>query len=131
MFKECLAISQLYVAAKNPPVCGFSVFNNPLFSQCTLFVPEEALTAYKSADTWKEFLHIEAYSDSGIEDISAEEISIQSIGGRIMLSEECQLEVFSLNSFAVYRGVSQQISDLAPGVYFVRIGNKTQKVMVR
>ena len=45
--------------ANIPPVCGSGVFDNIDKATCSLNVPEEALSAYLTADGWKDFVNIQ------------------------------------------------------------------------
>ncbi len=53
-FMDCTAITKLYCKAVNPPKLGsymlYNNHNNPI-----IYVPTESVTAYKSANSWKEF----------------------------------------------------------------------------
>ena len=60
-FKDCTNLKQLCVYATTPPRLvenGTNIFSSTNYENCTLYVPESALEAYKAADGWKNFKNI-------------------------------------------------------------------------
>lgn len=61
-FKDCTNLKQLCVYATTPPrlveTTGTNIFSSTNYENCTLYVPESALEAYKAADGWKNFKNI-------------------------------------------------------------------------
>ena len=57
-FSGCIGLTSITCEATTPPSCGSGVFKNIDKTACTLYVPEESIEAYKSADQWKDFSNI-------------------------------------------------------------------------
>ena len=55
-FIYCSGLTEMYCLASTPPSVGSSVFKGCY--SATLYVPEEAVNAYRSADGWKAFANI-------------------------------------------------------------------------
>ena len=69
-FDGCTGLTEVISLNPTPPACSSSsVFDSGIYSTAKLSVPESSVSAYKSADVWKEFYNIEA----GINDVVADE----------------------------------------------------------
>lgn len=58
------SLSQIYVAAAEPPTCTRDPFDFVEKSVCELYVSEGSLEDYKSAEVWKEFYTIKTFDPS-------------------------------------------------------------------
>lgn len=58
-FSGCTALKKLVSKTAVPPVCGSQALDDINKWECTLYVPQESLDAYKSAAQWKEFFFLE------------------------------------------------------------------------
>ncbi len=59
VFKNCTNLKTLYVCATEPPTLeDDEIFSTTNYSNCTLYVPEGSVDAYKGADYWKNFTNI-------------------------------------------------------------------------
>lgn len=66
-FFGCAKLSTIDCHATTPPVCANAdVFADVDKATCKLYVPAEAIDAYKTADVWKDFFSIEATSVNSI-----------------------------------------------------------------
>ena len=83
---------------------------------CTLHVLPEYLEAYQQAKGWKDFTNIvgDLTEESGIEEVSIDEFD-----------RGLPMEVYNMNGVKVVN----DLDDLSSGVYIVRQGNKTAKVI--
>ncbi len=84
IWEESAKLNAIYCHATTPPVCAdANVFNNISKTTCKLFVPGNAIDAYKAADVWKDFFNIEV---SGINSITRASSSdaIYDLQGRPM-----------------------------------------------
>ena len=85
-FDGCTGLSEIISLNPTPPSCsGSSVFSSGIYSKAKLGVPEGSVSAYKSAEVWKEFYNIEA----GINDVVADEavateVARYDIDGRLL-----------------------------------------------
>lgn len=58
-FSDCTGMKKLVSKTAVPPVCGPQALDDINKWECTLYVPQESLDAYKSAAQWKEFFFLE------------------------------------------------------------------------
>ena len=105
-FKKCYSLSEFHVNAPVPPTCKDNVLAPINKETCILYVPEASIDAYRQAEGWKEFKHIEVYSASGIEQMATEAPA-------------------SSDTYDIY---GRQVSEPQPGTLYLR-GNR--KVLVR
>ena len=54
-FADCSSMTKIHSNAITPPICGISAFERINTSSCELIVPNEAISAYQTADQWKDF----------------------------------------------------------------------------
>ena len=88
-------------------------------SEGALYVPDGSVDAYKAAPVWKEFAEIKPISSySGIQDVTD-------------IANGSKLVVFNTQGVKVYEGDKDSMAALAPGIYIVRQGNKTVKILVK
>jgi len=57
-FYNCSGLSEIINYATTPQVINANVFENVNKNTCTLYVPSASLTAYSTANVWKEFFNI-------------------------------------------------------------------------
>ena len=57
-FSDCTAMTRLESHANTPPTCGSQSLDDINKWNCQLYVPETSLSAYQSADQWKDFFFI-------------------------------------------------------------------------
>lgn len=86
-----------------------------------LYVPEGTKELYEESNFGKMFWSIEEETFSGIESISSEDSDINAA---------LPVEVFNPAGIRVYSGVYSD-AELPKGVYVVRQGEKSKKVMVK
>lgn len=60
IFLGCSSLTTIYSLNPIPPQAYYKSFVSSIYGNATLYVPEEALTAYKKAECWKEFQHIQS-----------------------------------------------------------------------
>ena len=113
-FYYCSGLSSVISLSTTPPMCGGTdVFGYVSVENITLEVPSVSVSLYQSADTWKDFGTIKAYSSasrsesSGIDDI---------------LADGDEVEYYNL------QGV--RVMNPEKGIYIKRQGGKTSKVVL-
>ena len=61
-FLNCDSLHTIVCKALVPPLCSHDIFkdafDNAVKSNCTLFVPDDSITAYQAAEEWKDFYNI-------------------------------------------------------------------------
>ena len=85
-FSDCTALIKLSSKATTPPACGTQALDDINKWNCELIVPDDAISAYQTADQWKEFFFI---SPNKIDEITtnvndAIEIARYDIHGRLL-----------------------------------------------
>lgn len=110
-------LKYVYSQNQTPPAVDKYVFDS---YDATLYVPEGCRATYWSHPVWSKFNKIEETDFSGINDIEADDVS------------NLPAEYYNLNGIKVAVGApGEQSSGLAPGIYIVRRGSKTEKVLIR
>ncbi|MCH5310034.1 MAG: leucine-rich repeat domain-containing protein [Prevotella sp.] len=68
-FIDCRALTTLYSLNTTPPNIKFDTFDDRHYNEVDVYVPQEALEAYQSANVWKNFKNLHAISATEIEGI--------------------------------------------------------------
>ena len=63
-FLMCYKLSEIYVNSPVPPICRNNDLKPINKETCILYVPEAYIDAYRQAEGWKEFKHIEVNPDA-------------------------------------------------------------------
>lgn len=137
-FWSCSAMKSLTSRNSIPPVCGNDVFVSVDKRKCTLFVPEASIESYKNAPQWKDFFQISSNIPLGINDINGGQFGgfeIETVGGnalRIGGAEGRGVEVYGVDGRCEWRTGSYDgvAVELTPGMYIVRVGGHSVKVML-
>ena len=121
-------VKDFVIEATNPDeyelALGADVFAGCDLSEATLYVPAEALDAYKAAAQWSAFGNFATLQDapapemSGVEDIIAD-------GEADGFDSNAPVEYYNLN------GIRVSGENLQPGIYILRQGTKTAKILVK
>ena len=106
-------LTSLTNKAVAPQTISYDVFqinhSKAIYNTCTLYVPQESLETYKSAENWKEFYRIEALM-SGVDDIDADEVTV----------------------VAIYKLDGTKVDEPTNGVNILKMSNgTTRKVIIR
>lgn len=136
MGKNAMALflpAEMYCGVWTPPVCDGGPFVREVYANTRLYVPEGSERIYMETSPWSEFIYINPYHYSGVGDITDEgDMSIVARGGVLSISvaTSCVIEVYAADGRQVYAGTGS--CELTPGrgVYIVRAGNQTRKVML-
>lgn len=65
-------MTKVYSFNVTPPSASYDKSADEMYRNATLYVPNEALEAYKNAKGWKEFLNIKGFDPTGINGIEAD-----------------------------------------------------------
>ena len=71
-FSDCNNVTKILTSALIPPTCGTQALDDINKWNCTLYVPNEAKSAYIAAEQWREFFFVEDLP-LGIDDVVANE----------------------------------------------------------
>lgn len=107
-------------------------WNDEVYTQATLYVPKGSVQAYKEAPEWKRFTKIEEIGSGSVSSIESNELKISADYGMIHISgvETPQVEVYNAAGTKVYSGRSNSIQIDAKGLYIVKCGKVTAKVLI-
>ena len=115
-FGGCPKLESVKMFGEVPPTAFDNTFSN---YDATLYVPVGASNTYRAADVWQNFSLIEEFETTGIEDINAiadKEVTVYTTSGTLVLR------------VPNYNG---EPLPLPTGVYVVRTGNASKKVVVK
>ncbi len=133
-FYGCKNLKSLTVGAKTPPVINEneSVFREVPVANVTLTVPKGSKAAYAAAPVWKEFKQI---AESTVANAAVPEARIYAAEGLVYMTlpQAATVRIYSLNGVLV-RSLTAPAGlttvALPTGIYIVRTGERTEKVMV-
>ena len=148
------AYNVVYKPSKSEMWLGGPIFINPLFSglnnpfewtsletlndegasEFTLASTKPVYTLLQSASTTPIYVHgikVVTEGTTGINDITADAISFD--GKNISLNAAAEINVYNLSGALVASeyASSMNLSNLTKGVYMVKVGNATQKVVIK
>ena len=119
-----------------PPVFK-NLFPTKIYTDVVVTVPIGYKQVYQSAAGWKNFWNIEEmdFEDAtAIESVTADgaEATVTTENGAIVLKGDSRLpvEVYSVGGQCLYQGTEHRIAGLPNGVYIVKIGNRSQKIVL-
>ncbi len=112
-FYDCTALVSLISYSTTPPTCWTEALDGINKNKCTLYVPAEAIDAYKAADQWKDFVHVESI-DKYLAGVTQTEMN----------KNEKVLRRYDING--------RQISQPSKGLNILMMSNSTtKKVLVK
>ncbi len=110
--------------------------SNPFntYYYATLYVPAGTKSAYEAVYPWSEFENIVEKNYSSIDETQSPAPTVTVIDGAIVIGGETYMaqpvEVYSTGGQCVHRGTGTRIEGLPHGVYVVRVGQGTAKVVL-
>lgn len=116
-FYGCTNLKAVTCKAVNPPYVMLSgIFSSESYANCQLFVPDESVDSYKSSlKEWYKFENINAIS---------EYVAIESLKASSAMNRPT---VYHLNGTVV----SGDVQSLSSGIYIIKEGGKSRKVIIR
>ena len=124
-FSDCTGLTRFYSCSIVPPTCGNQALDDINKWECSLYVPDDYISAYQVADQWKEFFFIYG----GEEEMSIEDKSAPNIVSGVLRCDGVFTDVYTLSGVKVYSGNGEV--KLEGGVYIVVANGHTTKVMVK
>ena len=99
-FFGCSSLKKLESKAVTPPVCGVKVFSG-INWECTLYVPEKRINAYKLAPVWRDFYNIETGIKTVPTSASAIEVERYTTGGTRIASPQKGINIIKMSDGTV------------------------------
>ena len=128
-FALCSKLKQIRVRAAVPPEIEAKTFFD-VNRSIPVYVPEDYLNDYREDPYWREF-NLIGEEHGGT--VGTDRTSIDGLyrmeDGRIVLTEEMPVSVYTVTGALVYSGTTTEVALPAPGVYLLRIGGETVKVV--
>lgn len=132
-------LQTIHIDATIPPVLEFNklfTFQSGYTGNITVYIPKGSLEAYQKSwgsDSKLSFVEQEN-RPSSVETIGRNEVSVQSDGNKLIVNcgdgTQQLIEIISANGATVAREYATSLSvNLPSGIYIVRTGNSTQKVL--
>jgi hypothetical protein len=115
-FRDCIRLTSIICDAIVPPTAEYLTFNTDTYANCQLLVPDESIDSYKSQYVWSKFANIIANPE--YDAIDSPEASY---------STTSHPTIYNLNGTAV----SGDIQSLSPGIYIIKEGSKSRKILVK
>ncbi len=100
-FSDCTGMKKLVSKTAVPPVCGPQALDDINKWECTLYVPQESLDAYKSAAQWKEFFFLETGIKDAVRTSSATESTRYSTDGTRLASPQKGINIIRMSDGTV------------------------------
>lgn len=116
--------------ALEPPEAALDTFDDNTLYNGRLKVPEESLDLYKSRRPWCDFRNIEAMA--GIDEVNADnDVKVWNDRGVIHIEgANNTIIVFNVNGREIAKTQENPVSGLPAGLYLVKVGNSTFKVVL-
>lgn len=130
-FRGCTGLTEINSLNPVPPtVTSTLAFDSQNYTTATLNVPEGSLSAYQSAEAWKDFLNIREADFGSINKIADNNINVVSENGKIVIDGAVNvvITVYNTNGQIVYNGTETTVNGLARGIYIVQVGGQAFKV---
>ena len=128
--------SEIYLRSTTPPVT--EEWENSNYLNSILYVPQGTLTVYQNADVWKNFWDIREWNATTdvksptIDNADAADISID--GKQVTVTTNnpgTRVQIYNTDGVLVYDGKEGTVNIETPGLYIIKAGNLTKKLLVK
>lgn len=108
-----------------------AAFDEIVYHNAKLFVPEESVQLYMVANNWEKFDQIEGKRFGGVGTVVADSKVVVE-GNTLVVNgaDGMIVEVYNTAGQLVYKGEEKRIMLPKDGLYLVKIGNQTVKVVM-
>ena len=128
-FALCSKLKQIRVRAAVPPEIEAKTFFD-VNREIPVYVPEDYLDDYREDPYWREF-NLVGEEQGGT--VGTDHTAIDGLyrmeDGRIVLTEEMPVSVYTVTGALIYSGTATEVPLPVPGIYLLRIGGETVKVV--
>ena len=128
--------SEIYLRSTTPPETD--EWENSNYLNSILYVPQGTLTVYQNADVWKNFWDIREWNATTdvksptIDNADAADISID--GKQVTVTTNnpgTRVQIYNTDGVLVYDGKEGTVNIGTPGLYIIKAGNQTKKLLVK
>ena len=128
--------SEIYLRSTTPPVT--KEWENSNYVNSILYVPQGTLAVYQNADVWKNFWDIREWDATTdvksptIDNTDAADVSID--GKQVTVTTNnpgTRVQVYNADGVLVYDGKEGTVNIGTPGLYIIKAGNQTKKLLVK
>ena len=129
--------SEIYLRCTTPPVT--EEWENSNYINSILYVPQGTLTVYQNADVWKNFWDIREWDSTTtdiksptIDNTDAADVSID--GKQVTVTTNnpgTRVQIYNTDGVLVYDGKEGTVNIGTPGLYIIKAGNQTKKLLVK
>ena len=134
-FAGCSALEKIINLRRDPIECD-PKFPGNVQINAVLYIPLGTMAEYGKVDPWRNFWIIKEMDPSGIEEIETADdadfrISVErgilTIDG---MSSSAVVSIHDMQGRCIYSGNGRCFDNLTPGIYMLRVGNKTVKFVI-
>ena len=128
--------SEIYLRNTTPPVTA--EWENSNYVSSILYVPQGTLAVYQNADVWKNFWDIREWNATTdvksptIDNADAADVSID--GKQVTVTTNnpgTRVQIYNTDGVLVYDGKEGTVNIGTPGLYIIKAGNQTKKLLVK
>ena len=129
--------SEIYLRCTTPPVT--EEWENSNYLNSILYVPQGTLAVYQNADVWKNFANIREW-DSTTTDIKSptidntDAVDVSIDGKQVSVTTNnlgTRVQIYNTEGVLVYDGKEGTVNIGTPGLYIIKAGNQTKKLLVK
>ena len=129
--------SEIYLRSTTPPETA--EWENSNYLNSILYVPQGTLASYQQADVWKNFWDIREWDSTTtdiksptIDNTDAADVSID--GKQVTVTTNnpgTRVQIYNTDGVLVYEGKEGTVNIGTPGLYIIKAGNQTKKLLVK
>ena len=129
--------SEIYLRSTTPPETD--EWENSNYVNSILYVPQGTLASYQQADVWKNFWDIREWDSTTtdiksptIDNTDAADVSID--GKQVTVTTNnpgTRVQIYNTDGVLVYDGKEGIVNIGTPGLYIIKAGNQTKKLLVK
>ena len=128
--------SEIYLRCTTPPVTA--EWENSNYLNSILYVPQGTLAVYQNADVWKNFWDIREWDATTdvksptIDNADAVDVSIDDKQVTVTTNNPgTRVQIYNTEGVLVYYGKEGTVNIGTPGLYIIKAGNQTKKLLVK
>ena len=136
IFQNCPKLIEINSRNRRNPLIkeyegSTAAFDEIVYHNAKLFVPEESVQLYMVANDWEKFDQIEGKQFGGVEAV-IDDSKVVVEGNALVVNgaDGMVVEVYNAAGQLVYKDEEKRIMLPKDGLYLVKIGNQTVKVMM-